>query len=81
MITISHDDLQVLQTSQIILHFVLEGISTAGSPVNIVHEFLRGFFKDSTRLIFEEIIFNITDEVAAEYHADTIRLLCRTLAK
>ena len=53
----------------------------AGSPVNIIHEFLWGFFKDLKRLIFEEIIFNITDEDATEYHADTICLLCRTLAK
>jgi hypothetical protein len=71
----------VLQNSQIILHFVLEGISTAGSPANIVHEFLSGFFKDLKRLIFKKKNFNITDEDAMEYHEDTILLLCRTLAK
>lgn len=73
--------MQVLQNSLIILHFVLEGISTAGSPANIVHEFLRGFFKDSKRLIFEEITFNLTDEDATEEHADNIAFLSKTLAK
>lgn len=80
-ITLSHHDLQVLQSSLIILHFVLEGVSTAGSPANIVHEYLRGFFKDSKRLFFEEIPFDLTDEDAMEDHADTITLLSRTLAR
>jgi hypothetical protein len=77
----SENDLQVLQNSLFILHFVLEGISTAGSPANVVHEFLWGFFKDTKRLIFEEVTFNLSDDNASGEHEDNMAFLARTLAK
>ena len=35
----------------------------------MVHEFLRGYFKDDGSFQFEEITFDLTDEDAAELHA------------
>ena len=43
-------------SSLIILHFVMEGMPTAGSPAHMVYKFLRGVFRnESTTLYYNEI--------------------------
>ena len=70
-----------MQSSLIIIHLVLEGISTAGCPAKMVYEFLRGFFKDNGSLQFEEVIFNLKDDVTTEEHEEKMQNLAKDLAK
>ena len=48
---------RVVNQPILLLHFVLDGIKTAGSPPHLVHTFLSGFLSPS-RLHFEEIEFS-----------------------
>jgi hypothetical protein len=70
-----------MQTSLIILHFVLEGLPTTGCPAQMVHQFLSGFFRDDGSLYFKEIIFNLKDDDAVGCHADDMDLLAESLAR
>jgi hypothetical protein len=47
---------------------VLGGVPTGGSPASMVHEYLRGFFKKSESLHFEEIVFDLKNTKAIANH-------------
>ena len=56
----------VINQPLLLLHFVLKGIQTAGSPPQLINTFLSGFLSPS-RLRFEEIQFCLGSE--PEVHA------------
>lgn len=47
----------------------------------MVHEFLRGFFKKSESLFFEEIAFNLKDDKATTRHLKEMSQLAKKLKK
>ena len=71
--------LQIMQEKLLIFHFVLEGISTAESPANTVHEFLHGFFKAIDFLIFQEVRFNFVN--GCRRHTATMHKLVKDLER
>jgi hypothetical protein len=73
---------QKLQTTKkhiIILHFILSGIDTSGSPAKICYEFLKPFFPNT--LIYEEIVFDIQDNVALDTHMDKMQQLAESFSR
>ena len=72
---------QISQNFLTIVHLVFNDISTAGSPANMVYEFLRGFFKDSNCLRFEEIKFDLKGVDDIEIHNDRVASLADDLSK
>jgi hypothetical protein len=52
----------------IIFHFVLEGISTAGSPPLLVYEYLKPFFTGDAMLVYKEITISLPDDDAMADH-------------
>lgn len=52
----------------IIFHFVLEGISTAGSPPLLVYEYLKPFFTGAAILVYKEITISLPDDDAIADH-------------
>jgi hypothetical protein len=73
--------LQINLKGYIILHFTLYSIPTGGSPTSMVHKFLRGFFKKSESLFFEEIAFNLKDDKATTRHLKEMSQLAKKLKK
>ena len=67
--------------SLLIIHFTLEGVSTIGCPANVIHEFLRGYFKNERSLCFKEVVFNVPDEDAADAHQEKMAVLVDELSK
>jgi hypothetical protein len=57
----------------------LGSIPTAGSPANLVHDFLRGFFKHDRSLEFQEISFNLPDEDEVDLHINRMKDLVEVL--
>ena len=46
----------------VILHFVLKGINADGSPARILEEALCGYHICSVSLIYEEVVFDVSNE-------------------
>ena len=46
----------------VILHFVLKGINTDGSPAHILEEALSGYHIHSVGLFYEEVVFDVSNE-------------------
>lgn len=53
---------EVKATPLVILHFIMSGISTAGSPAIILHEFLKPYLPGD-RLHYKEISFNLSHSI------------------
>ena len=69
----------IIDIKKIILHFVLSGIDTSGSPAKICHTFLKTFFGDA--LIYQEIIFNLLDNEMLENHIAMMEELVHRLLR
>jgi hypothetical protein len=59
---------------------VLEGISTAACPANMVKDFVGGFLQEGN-LVFHEIVFNINTEDDGEQHEDNMERLAQRLSR
>jgi hypothetical protein len=55
-----------------ILHFVLEGMESRGSPARIIAEFMAAYLPKSS-LLYEEVFFNLAEARAIASHARTMR--------
>jgi hypothetical protein len=70
---------RVINQPLLLLHFVLEGIQTTGSPANLVHTFLSGFLSPA-RLRFEEITISLGTEAEVEAFHKRMRTLVSALS-
>ena len=62
----------------LILHFLLEGMESAGSPAKILNEYMSNFV-DRSSLHYEEIFFDISSHAKIAIHAQRMRKLNRAL--
>lgn len=68
---------RVVNQPLLLLHFVLEGIQTAGCPPRLVHALLSGFLSPA-RLRFEEITISLGTEGEVEAFHKRMRTLVST---
>lgn len=69
---------RVSRESLLILHFLLKGMDSAGSPAKILYEYMSNFV-DRSSLRYEEIFFDISDPSKMAIHAQKMRMLSRAL--
>ena len=69
-----------MQKLLVLLHFMLETISTTGSPASMVYQFLQPFFAKGS-LLFQEVKFNIYNKDDAGIHADRMEDLASIISK
>ena len=63
----------------VILHFVLKGINTDGSPACILEEALSGYHICGVGLFYEEVVFVVSNEQLYKEYIGQIRLVVQKL--
>jgi hypothetical protein len=64
--------------SLLILHFLLEGMGSAGSPAKVLNEYMSNFVNRAA-LRYEEIFFDFSVQKNIDIHAQKMRALGRSL--
>jgi hypothetical protein len=68
---------QISSEHLLILHFILAGISPIGSACHVLVEYMKAFL-DSSRLYFEEIVFDFSQTVLNDSLEQKLRMLCQS---
>jgi hypothetical protein len=65
----------------VIVHLLLDGIPSAGSPPRVLYKYLKAYFREGNDLLYEEVVFNLADDDAEQAHYDTMAALAKKLRR
>jgi hypothetical protein len=68
---------QVSSEHLLILHFILDGMSSTGSPFQQLVGYMKAFL-DSSRFFSEEIVFDFSKNIITQTFEQKLRILCQS---